>query len=311
MSVRVGTSGWHYPAGRGTWNGAFYPAERRRGFDELAYYAEHFDTVEVNSTFYRVPTRTQTTSWLRRTPSTFAFSVKLYQKFTHPDLYLARRGVSDWTVSLGDLDEFRQAIGPLAEAGRLLAILIQFPSSFHAGPETGDYIDWLAEALPGHALAVELRHHSWSDAADTAARLARLGAAWVHIDEPKFRGSIEQSLASIADPAPGTPLAYVRLHGRNAARWWEHDEADDRYDYLYRAAELAPFAEAATRASASGRRVVMYLNNHFSAKAVANAAILRHGLGDPVPGEYPHAMLDRYPELRGIAATSRQPDLLP
>jgi len=111
--LRVGTSGWSYPAGRGTWNGVFYPtpgsppvvgepptgsdfaltaptpprasrlASRARAFDELAYYAEHFDTVEVNSTFYRVPTPSVTASWARRTPPDFEFAVKLYQKFTH------------------------------------------------------------------------------------------------------------------------------------------------------------------------------------------------------------------------------------
>jgi uncharacterized protein YecE (DUF72 family) len=97
------------------------------------------------------------------------------------------------------------------------------------------------------------------------------------------------------------------LHGRNAAAWWTHEHADDRYDYLYRPGELLPFADAAKRASAAGRRVVMYLNNHFSAKAVANAAVLKHQLGDLVPGDYPREMIARYPELSGIVATSGLP----
>src|SRR5688572_21658064 len=107
MGIHVGTSGWNYPDGQGTWNGVFYPARRARGFDELAFYAEHFDSVEVNSTFYRPPAPSQTASWLRRTPPSFLFAVKLYQKFTHPDMYLARGGVTDWNVTTGDLDEFR------------------------------------------------------------------------------------------------------------------------------------------------------------------------------------------------------------
>ncbi len=86
MSVQVGTSGWSYPQGRGTWNGVFYPARRPRRFDELAYYAERFDTVEVNATFYRMPSAAMSESWLSRTPSSFTFAVKLYQKFTHPDM---------------------------------------------------------------------------------------------------------------------------------------------------------------------------------------------------------------------------------
>jgi uncharacterized protein YecE (DUF72 family) len=178
MSVRVGTSGWHYPAGRGTWNGIFYPPVRPRGFDELAYYAEHFDTVEVNATFYRMPDPEMSRSWLRRTPAAFDFSVKLYQKFTHPDMYLQRKGASDWDVSRADLDEFRAGIAPLADTGRLAAILMQFPSSFHAEADTCAYLDWLASLLADYPLAVELRHKSWSDeAAATRTLLDVYGAA--------------------------------------------------------------------------------------------------------------------------------------
>src|SRR5580693_5782168 len=90
--VRVGTSGWNYPSGRGTWNGLFYPPTRPRpkGFDELAFYAEHFDTVEVNSTFYGQPREAVTRAWAARTPPRFEFSVKLYQKFTHPRMFKDR-----------------------------------------------------------------------------------------------------------------------------------------------------------------------------------------------------------------------------
>src|SRR5260221_8131096 len=87
--VRIGTSGWNYPTGRGTWNGVFYPPARgrRRGFDELSYYAEHFNTVEVNSTFYGQPRAEVCRAWAERTPQDFEFSVKLYQKFTHPGMF--------------------------------------------------------------------------------------------------------------------------------------------------------------------------------------------------------------------------------
>ena len=215
--------------------------------------------------------------------------MKLYQKFTHPDMYLSRAGATDWAVTPGDLDEFRLGVDPIANAGRLAAILMQFPASFRATPEARDYIDWLSTGLGAYPLAVELRHRSWSDeSATTDALLSSHQAAWVHIDEPKFPGSIEQDLAAPPEERqPTAPLMYVRLHGRNAARWWSHEEADDRYDYLYTPAELQPFANAARRASAAGRRVVMYLNNHFSAKAVANAAVLQHQIGGPVPGNIP------------------------
>jgi uncharacterized protein YecE (DUF72 family) len=309
-SIEIGTSGWNYPAGRGTWNGIFYPTRRGRGFNELTYYAEHFDTVEVNSTFYRMPDPGLTLGWIARTPPAFQFSVKLFQKFTHPDLYLARNGVSDWNLSIGDFDEFRRGIDPLAGAGRLAALLIQFPPSFHADPDTRGYLEWLLDALASYPLAVELRHRTWSDEADATDRLlSARGATWVVIDEPKFKDSVRQGLTP-ADgdrAAAGLPPLYFRFHGRNAGTWWDHDEAEDRYDYLYSRAELAPFARAAERASSSGRRVLMYLNNHFSAKSVANAAVLRDEIGQKLPGEYPREMIDRYPELEGIVATSGLP----
>lgn len=300
--IRIGTSGWNYPGGRGSWNGVFYPARRPRGFDELAYYAEHFDTVEVNSTFYRMPDPGTSLRWIERTPANFLFSVKLYQKFTHPDMYLARDGVSEWDLSAGDVDEFRRGIDPLAGAARLAAILIQFPPSFHAQTETRDYLDWLLAALAEYPLAVELRHRTWSDEEqDTRARLAARHASWVLIDEPKFKDSIRQGDGG--DPHP----LYIRLHGRNAAAWWEHAESEDRYDYLYSRAELAPFARMAKDASGGTRRVLMYMNNHFSAKSVANAAVLKHELGQPLTGEYPSDLVARYPELTGLVATSGLP----
>jgi uncharacterized protein YecE (DUF72 family) len=312
MPVLVGTSGWNYPSGKGAWNGVFYPARRPRGFDELAYYAEHFSTVEVNSTFYRSPEAATSLAWLRRTPPTFLFSLKLYQKFTHPDMYLKRPGVEHWDVSRGDLDAFRQGIDPLAAAGRLAALLLQFPPSSHAGPDTSAYLDWLASALRDYPLAVEFRHRSWSDdAAGTSALLRAHQAAWAWIDEPKFESSVRQ--ASVDDVEGGGPTterpiaAYLRLHGRNAAKWWEHETSEDRYDYLYSPEELAPIAAAAQRAANSGRRVLMYFNNHFSAKAVANAAVLKSQLGDLVPGDYPREMVDRYPALNGVVRTTGLP----
>jgi uncharacterized protein YecE (DUF72 family) len=302
--IHVGTSGWSYPSGKGTWNGVFYPARRPRGFDELAYYAEHFDTVEVNSTFYRMPEPPMAASWCRRTPAGFLFAVKLFQKFTHPDMYLEKTGAGDWDLSRADVDLFRAGIAPLADAGRLAALLIQFPPSFHRGDATREYLAWLLDALGGYPLAVELRHRSWSDAAaETHAMLDAAGAAWTLIDEPKFESSIRQSFET-----PGrSALTYLRLHGRNAAAWWEHDAAEDRYDYLYSPAEVHAFAEPVRRAAKTGRRVLVYFNNHFSAKAAANAAVLKHDLGQPVSGDYPASMVERYPDLAGIVTTAGLP----
>jgi len=293
--IRVGTSGWNYPSGAGTWNGIFYPARRTRGFDELAYYAEHFDTVEINSTFYRMPEAPMSQRWIERTPRGFLFSLKLYQKFTHPDMYLARDGVKDWDLTRADIDLFRAGIEPLAAAERLAALLIQFPASFHAEPDTRLYLDWLLEAFAEFPLVVELRHRSWSDAPDeTLSLLARREASLAIVDAPK----IAETTSGLVSPG----LLYVRFHGRNAANWWTHEHRDDRYDYLYTAEELRPYAALAGRSEKAAKRVLMYMNNHFSAKAVANAAILKHQLGQAVPGEYSREMRTRYPELREITA---------
>jgi uncharacterized protein YecE (DUF72 family) len=263
----------------------FYPAKRPRGFDELAYYAERFDTVEVNSSFYRMPEPDMSRAWLRRTPSSFLFAVKLYQKFTHPDMYLARDGVQDWDLSRTDFDLFRSGVGPLAESGRLAAVLAQFPASFHATTAAADYLDWLLDGLSAYPLAVELRHKSWSDE-DAATRqiLSRHRAAWVLIDEPKFESSVRQRLDMAA--IPEAPLAYLRLHGRNAAAWWDHAESEDRYNYSYSAEELSPFARAAEDAARTTRKVLIYFNNHFSAKSVANASVLKRDLGQIIPHNY-------------------------
>ena len=317
-SIRVGTSGWNYPTGKGTWNGVFYPARRPRGFDELRYYAEHFDIVEVNSTFYRMPDAGMTSKWAQRTPADFQFAIKLFQKFTHPDMYLASAGAKDWTLSLGDVDAFREGIAPLVDAGKFAALLVQFPSSFHADITTREYLSWVLEMFAGYPIAVELRHESWfAGGVETAKRLAEGGASLVIADSPEEMTSGQEMTSGVFLSRSGkkTPdvissadvISYLRLHGRNFANWWEHEHAEDRYNYLYSPAELAPFAAAATEGSAAGRKVMAFMNNHFSAKAVANAAILRSQLGQTVPGLYEREMVNRYPDLEGIVTTSGLP----
>ena len=302
--IRVGTSGWSYPSGKGTWKGVFYPPGTK---DELAYYAERFDTVEVNSTFYRVQPPQTTLGWARRTPADFLFSIKLFQKFTHPELYLKKTGLDPWNLGQKDIDEFRAMLDPIAAANKLGVLLAQFPASFHDEPAAREYVDWLLETFRGFSMAVELRHRSWSDApADLDALLARHQAGLVLLDEPRFESSIRIDPALVTGADASRP-AYLRLHGRNAANWWRQEQSEDRYNYLYSLEELKPFAETAVEAAKTGRKVFVYMNNHFSAKAVANAAIIKADLGQPVPGEYPEAMIDRYPDLAGIVRVAGLP----
>lgn len=318
--LRIGTSGWNYPTGKGRWDGVFYPPRRGRphDFDELAFYAEHFDTVEINSTFYGQPRADVSRSWADRTPKRFEFSVKLFQKFTHPTMYAERvrkhmpTDIADlgdplsreMVAELGrptssDLDDFKRGIEPLVTAGKMGALLAQFPPSFKNGEAERTYLMWLLEAFHEFPVAVELRHRSWSDAvADTVTLLNAFGAAWVQIDEPKFRFSIRQNYLPNV-----TGFYYMRLHGRNAAQWWRHGAAEDRYNYLYSAQELAEFVETARATRDIVRKTYVYTNNHFSAKSVANATMIKQQLDEPITGEYPESFVALFPGLRGVVNT--------
>ena len=316
MSLLIGTSGWSYPSGEGRWNGVFYPATRsiRDGtatFDELRFYAEHFETVEVNTTFYGQPRAEVCRRWVERTPPRFEFSLKLYQKFTHPKMFraaaLTRAPGSHGVlldllaqVTQSDIDEYRAGIEPLAAAGRLGALLAQFPPSFTDSPASREYLTRLASQFSDYPLAVELRHRSWSDAVGgTLALLNGLGAAWVQIDEPKFGFSVRQNYLPNV-----TSFYYMRLHGRNAAQWWHPARSEDRYNYLYSGEELREFADVAGAASALVKKSYLYTNNHFSAKPVVNAVMLKAQLGQSIEGAFPDSLLNRYGELHDIVPTS-------
>ncbi len=298
MDLRIGTSGWNYPSGRGTWNGVFYPSPRPRGFDELAFYAERFNTVEVNSTFYGMPKAETSRKWMERTPATFEFSVKLFQKFTHPSMFRdavrkqSPEAGTGWldelaAITQGDVDLFKTGIDPLWSGGRAGALLAQFPASFTATSGAVDYLGWLLRTFAGYRVAVELRHKSWSDRfEETAQLLNACEAAWVQIDEPKFRFSIRQDRLPLV-----TSFHYMRLHGRNAAQWWNHEAAEDRYNYCYSSEELRPFADAVRAADGLVRKLYLYLNNHFAGQSVINAAQLRRDLGDPVSAPLPASLV--------------------
>ena len=117
----------------------------------------------------------------------------------------------------------------------------------------------------------------------------------MQIDEPKFRFSIRQNYLPNVQG-----FYYMRLHGRNAAQWWRHDKSEDRYNYLYSADELKEFTETADAARRLVKKLYLYTNNHFSAKSVANAAMIKQQLGEPIEGEYPPEFVERYPELAGV-----------
>jgi uncharacterized protein YecE (DUF72 family) len=158
------------------------------------------------------------------------------------------------------------------------------------------YLAHLLHTLAEYPIAVELRHSSWSDAfAETLDLLNAARAAWVQIDEPKFRFSIRQNrLPNVKG------FYYMRLHGRNAAQWWKHDKSEDRYNYLYSDDELKEVSETADAARRIVKKAYLYTNNHFSAKSVANAAMIKRQLGEPIEGDYPPEFVAQYPDLAGV-----------
>jgi uncharacterized protein YecE (DUF72 family) len=276
---RVGTSGWSYPpsSGPGSWTGVFYPLSRT---DELKFYSRYFNTVEVNSTFYRPCVPKTAENWATRTPDRFEFTIKAWQEFTHKkDLWLP-----------ADVAEFKQGIAPLQQSGKLGCILFQFPASFRCTGETSDRLKRLLEEFAEYPKAVELRHASWDDSLHL---LAEYHTVPTFIDEPKFRDSIRQNFGS-----PGR-LLYIRFHGRNAAKWWRHEHRNERYDYLYAKEELRPYAirlQDVVNEQAIEKAYVFF-NNHPNAKAVVNAVMMRAELGIPIEQELPDSFREAFPEI--------------
>jgi len=210
--IYIGTCGWSYPRGEGSWKGHFYPAK----VNELQYYSSIFSTVEVNSSFYHPPLPATVYSWLKRVPEGFIFAVKLWQKFTHPKMYEQTTG-REAVISQEDVILFEDSLKPLVEQNRLGALLAQFPPSFKNNNFCRQILKAVIKAFKHYPLAVELRDVSWSDDDKTAELLKEAGVAWVQIDEPRFKSSIAGDLPITSE------MAYFRFHGRNREMWWRGD----------------------------------------------------------------------------------------
>ena len=283
--IRVGPAGWSYK----DWAGLVYTAPRPRGFYPLVYLSAYFDTIEINSTFYRPAARTAAEGWLERVDANerFSFTAKLWQRFTH------ERGEAFTTA---DVAAVREAMDPLYGAGRLGALLLQFPWSFKRDDVSRQWLDDVTHAFDMYPLVLEVRHESWN-VPPLYAELAERGIGFVNIDQPRFRHSIKPSAAVTAR------VGYVRLHGRNYDDWFRKDASvEARYDYLYTPEELDPWVERAKEVGAATVDTFIVTNNHFHGQAIVNALMLRSRLeGKPVPAPAP--VVEAYPEqLRGFVA---------
>lgn len=269
MPIRVGTSGWSYD----DWEGHVYPRGVDAG-DRLPFYAQRFATVEVDSTYYRDPAPAVVKGWIEKTKGSpgFELSVKVGKPLTHEALVDGspaeiRRIAEAWRALVAD---------PLADAGRLGAILLQLSPAVLRKGSSLDRLDVALAALAPHRCAVEFRNHTWHTGTgpapapaptldpDTIALLDAHNAAAVIVDGPPFPPIV----------AGAAEHAFVRFHGRNAERWHRGGKAEryygERYDYRYSDDELDPWAKRLAALAKEKRDVRVYFNNHVQGKAFRN-----------------------------------------
>jgi uncharacterized protein YecE (DUF72 family) len=285
---RIGPSGWSYP----DWNGIVYPRRKPRGFKSLAFIARQFTAVEVNSSFYAIPTAHTTAAWMPLVPDDFRFAFKLTRTFTHE-----REAAPDPAA----VAAFAEALRPVREAGRLGPLLLQFPWSFRYTAEAIEWLRRLADDFGEFDRVVEVRHASWAQ--PEALDLLRGVGGYCNIDQPRLRNCLGPTQHVFG------PTAYARLHGRNAANWFaENIPTYERYNYLYSDAELREWVVRLNAIGTQAETVYVFANNHYRGQGVANALELRAFLeGEPVA--VPDELLRTYPRLKQIALPPREPGL--
>ena len=314
--IRIGPAGWSYP----DWAGYVYPSRRPKGFHEATYLSQFFDTIEINTSFYSPMRADHAKQWLERVAanSRFLFTAKLWQKFTH-----------DPVATRDDERAVREGFDVLRGAGKLGAVLAQFPFSFHRTAETMVNLTVLLQRFADYPVAVELRHASWNSL-DVFALLREHNVALCNIDQPIIGRSIgprDDSIAALdpssflprgVDAQPASPalapLGYIRLHGRRYDTWFSDDPtipSFERYNYLYSTEELTPWADRIRTEGAHTQKVFAVTNNHYLGKGVVNALQLLSMLkGAKV--NVPDPLRVKYPELEKIAdQPPERPTLFP
>lgn len=251
--ILVGCAGYSYA----DWKGVFYPRGIAAG-EMLGFFARHFPFVELNTTFYRMPTAALLASMEAKTPPGFLFFVKAFGGFTHQ---------RDATPE--DFGLFREALRPLEEAGKLAGVLAQFPTSFRRNDENRDYLRYLRELWAGLTIAVEFRHREWIEDEATFELLEEEGLAFVCVDEPQFKGLVPPVVRATAE------IGYVRFHGRNYQKWWQHAKPEERYDYLYTEAELRDWIPRLLSLARRTETTYVSMNNHRRGQATINGRMLR------------------------------------
>jgi uncharacterized protein YecE (DUF72 family) len=284
--IRIGPAGWSYK----DWESVVYPEKPGKKFDPLEYLARYFDTIEINSSFYRPPTPSTTKSWANRVAANkqFIFTAKLHRVFTH------ERG----KATAEDEKLFREGMDVLAKADKLGSVLLQFPWSFKNTPDDRIYLAQLLERFSDYPLVVEVRHTSWNNE-EVYEWLQERSVGVCNIDQPVFKRSIRPAALTTS------PVGYVRLHGRNYQNWFrEQAPRDERYNYLYSLDELDPWITRIKEVAKNTRETYVITNNHFRGQAVVNAVEIKAALAEkPVPA--PEPLFKVYPRL-SESATSEE-----
>ena len=266
--IRVGTCSWADESFVKVW----YPRGMRSGEERLRYYAEHFDTVEANSTFYRLPDEAMVARWAERLPEGFVMHVKAFGLMTRhpvklevlpPDLQgeapIDSGGRVDRPSRELHAEVFRRflsALEPLRASGKLGGILMQFPPYVVPKPASYEYLEWAQEQLDGHEMLVEFRHKSWFEQpAETLSFLEQRGMTYVTVDAPP--AVIPLVVAHT------TPTVCVRFHGRNQSTWFKRTgSAAERFDYLYSGEELQVWARTLRELAGEAETVYAMFNNN-------------------------------------------------
>jgi uncharacterized protein YecE (DUF72 family) len=283
--ARVGTASWTDPT---LFRAGFYPATAKTAEARLRFYAEHFNTVEVDSPYYALPSERNAALWVERTPADFRFNIKAFAWLTQhsaetralpqrvrallPSVELRKPRVHATPEALQlAFDMFRTALEPLHTAAKLGCILLQFPPWFTARPENEVYIESCRERLPDYDLAVEFRHPSWLGGrqAQTLELLRQQRLSFVCLDTPAAPSIPETPYVTTSD------VGYVRLHGRNRQAWFRRaTTAAERFKYLYTDAELQDCARR-IRQLQNACTVYVIFNNCYGDYGVRNAMTMR------------------------------------
>jgi uncharacterized protein YecE (DUF72 family) len=304
--IRIGTAGWSYK----DWDGILYPPEvTRKKIHPVEFLARFFDVIEINTSFYGHIRPELGRLWSRKAEavnSNFLFTAKLHRSFTHSPLAVMEP-TSAASIRPNAQDEklAREGLDSLAAEGKLGALLIQFPVSFKNTGLNREYLEQLLRQFIEYPRVVEVRHESWNQP-ETLAEFMRHNVGFCNIDQPLLGRSLGPT------EHVTSAVGYVRLHGRNYENWFESGfesgsesdkrNRDDRYNYLYKPAELQKWKEKIELIAHRAKSTYVIANNHFQAKAAVNALELRHLL-DGRKVRAPETLVKHYPELRDMAET--------